>query len=495
VAGIGFELRETLGRRTFTAYWKAYATALAYASGPWICTILSLASIVVVARRFLPITLVEQFTVTTVYVYAFSLILAGPIQLVTTRFVADRIYDDRPEAIGAAIVTALGLVTLLGSLVGALFVGASSLPPALKVSAVLLYVVVCCLWVVMSYITCLKNYRLVLWSFVLGMAAATFGALGMAHYSPFPLLGLILGFGAGHVLVLIILVVGSMAELEGTIEISWEYLGYFRRHPLLLVAGLLTSLAIWTDKFVIWAFYGEAVWNVFLFYPRYDIPAYLAYLTALPSTAFFLIKIETVFAERYERFIASLLDDPASIIAMRKEAMSCALRDGVAQLASFQGVITLAFLLVAPGVLGLLRIDDCPPFLFRTLLVAAYCHFTFLHLIIFLTYLDRQRHLVGLLTLFVGSSAVLTTLVARYGNVEYLGLGYACAAAMSAVAAWVVLLRKVDDADSDILFAQPLLDARGKIIKFMNCSEDTYGGRELLRRTDASSLRAERSSS
>ncbi len=480
MAGIGFELRKTLSRRTFTAYVRAYMAALAYASGPWICTIFALGGIVALARTFLDSVIVEQFTVTTVYVYAFSLLLSGPFQIVTTRYVSDRLYEKKEELIAPGITTALGLIAILSIVVGATCSYFANLPQALELSAVFLFCLVNCLWIVMSYISCLKNYRLVTAAFVLGMTMAWGAALALAHVVPYPLLGLIWGYTAGHMFIFIVLVFVSFRELHGDWGISRDYLKYISSFPLLLLVGLLTNLAIWIDKFVIWGFHGTAVWGLFLFYPPYDIPAYLAYLTAIPSTAFFLIKVETHFAEHYERFIASLLDAPAAVVEQRKRDMIDGLRAGIVQLLTFQGVITLVFIMVAPKLLNRLWLGNCPPMLFRTLLVAAYCHFAFLHIIIFLMYFDKRRHLVALLFIFVLLSGVGSFYVAKIGTVAHFGLGYMGAAALSAALAGAVLFIKVEEADGDILFMQPLLDARGEVIEFKECSDDTYGGRVLL---------------
>ena len=480
MAGIGFELRKTLSRRTFTAYVRAYMAALAYASGPWICTIFALGGIVALAKTFLEVVIVEQFTVTTVYVYAFSLLLSGPFQIVTTRYVSDRLFEKKEELIAPGVTTALALVGSLSVIIGAICSYLADLPSAIELSAVFLFCLVNCLWIVMSYISCLKNYRLVTVAFTLGMAIAWGAALALAKTVPYPLLGLIWGYTAGHLFIFILLVYVSFRELPGDWSISRDYLSYISRFPLLLIVGLLTNLAIWIDKFVIWGFHGTAVWGLFLFYPPYDIPAYLAYLTAIPSTAFFLIKVETNFAEHYEQFIKSLLVAPAAVVEQRKREMINGLRAGIVQLLTFQGVITLVFIMVAPKLLSRLWLGNCPPTLFRTLLVAAYCHFAFLHIIIFLMYFDKRRHLVALLFLFVILSGLGSYYVAKMGIVANFGLGYMGAAAVSAALAGAVLFIKVEEADGDILFMQPLLDARGEVIEFKECSDDTYGGRVLL---------------
>ena len=480
MAGIGFALRKTLERRTFTAYVRAYMASLAYASGPWICTIVALGGIVAFASSSLPETVVEQFTVTTVYIYAFSLLLSGGIQVLTTRYVSDQLYRKNEEEISPAIVTALLLTMTLSLLLGTICARLASLPPALELSGIFLFCLVNGLWVIMSYITCLKDYSLVTGAFFFGMVLATSLALLLSFYGPYPLLGLVWGYSAGHLFVFAVLVHRSFKELHGDWQFSFGYLSYFRRYPLLLLIGFLTNLAIWIDKFVIWFHHGSAVWGIFFFYPLYDIPAYLAYLTAIPSTAFFLIKVETNFARQFEDFIDALLNHPSVVIREKKLSMIESVYSGLGQLLSLQGVITLICMMTAQEILDFLWLDECSTTLFRFFLLAAYCHFAFLHIIILLMYFDKRREIFLLLSFFVICSAGSSHLLASYGDIHYFSLGYLLAAALSAAIAARMLFAKLEQSDADILFRQPLINARGEVIRLRECTDGIHGGRVLL---------------
>ena len=482
MAGIGFELRKTLESQTLSAYFSAYMSALAYASGPWICTIIALGAIVHISKWFLPVVTVEQFTVATVYIYAFSLLLTGPFQIVTTRFVSDRIYEEKEVAIPSGIVTSLITVISLSVLIGSVAASFSDLPTSLEYAAVILFTIVCSLWMVMSYISCLKNYRLITFAFAGGMLISAFASLGLARFTPHPLIGLMAGYGAGHFVILVILLMASVSEFDGPWEYSRQWFDYMRSFPMLALVGFLTNLAIWIDKFVVWFYKGAAVWGVFLFYPPYDIPAYVAYLSAIPSTAFFLIKVETEFATSYDEFMQSLLHSPSVIIAERKKAMVESLKDGLLQLLSFQGVITLVVLLTAPTILTFLHLGEFSVILFRQLVVAAYFHFAFIHITIFLMYFDKQKTLLKLLFVFVILSGFLTTVAASRGLDEYLALGYMVAAFSAAVLGYHYLFSSIENIDGDIIFSQPLLNGKGEVIEIVNVSESKDGGRVLLKK-------------
>ena len=51
MAGIGFDLQKVLEKRTLRSYLRVYMASLAYASGPWLASILALLAIVVIGRQ------------------------------------------------------------------------------------------------------------------------------------------------------------------------------------------------------------------------------------------------------------------------------------------------------------------------------------------------------------------------------------------------------------------------------------------------------------
>ena len=66
---------------------------------------------------------VQLFTASITHVYAFSLILVGPLQLVLTRFAADKLSARTPEAIFPSFLAALTVAGVVGGIGGLLFFG------------------------------------------------------------------------------------------------------------------------------------------------------------------------------------------------------------------------------------------------------------------------------------------------------------------------------------------------------------------------------------
>ncbi len=96
MAGIGFELRKYLNDDSFTGTLKAYGFAGLISAGPWVLSIVGVMLIGIVALTQ-PVmgegsgAGVKQFTTSVTWVMGASLVLTGLLQLVFTRFVADRL--------------------------------------------------------------------------------------------------------------------------------------------------------------------------------------------------------------------------------------------------------------------------------------------------------------------------------------------------------------------------------------------------------------------
>ena len=108
MAGIGFELRKYLDDDSFTGTLKAYGFAGLISAGPWVLSILGVMLIGIVAlSQKVGGREVEQFTTSVTWIMGSSLVLSGLLQLVFTRFIADRLFEGRPEVINPNLFLSL----------------------------------------------------------------------------------------------------------------------------------------------------------------------------------------------------------------------------------------------------------------------------------------------------------------------------------------------------------------------------------------------------
>src|SRR4051794_9067970 len=93
MAGVGFSLCTLHRDDGYTGLLKLYGAAGLISSGPWLLSIMTLLLIGMLGRALVPDpAMLVRFQVSVTWLFAGSLILSGPLQLMFTRFIADREY-------------------------------------------------------------------------------------------------------------------------------------------------------------------------------------------------------------------------------------------------------------------------------------------------------------------------------------------------------------------------------------------------------------------
>ena len=113
MAGIGFELRKLMRRNSLWGLLRAYGYAGLISSGPWVLSILGVMGIGVFSINRVQSLALRQFLVSVTYLMAASLILTGFLQLMFTRFIADRLFAKEEGTVLPNLFGALALTTLV----------------------------------------------------------------------------------------------------------------------------------------------------------------------------------------------------------------------------------------------------------------------------------------------------------------------------------------------------------------------------------------------
>jgi uncharacterized membrane protein len=433
MAGIGFELRNILAKQTFGSLLRAYGYAGLISSGPWILSILAVMGIGVLSVGAVADAGVRQFLVSVTYLMAGSLIFSGALQLMLTRYVADRIYDRRPDEVVPALFGALALVTALGgvlasALVGLFFAG-SWLYRTLVVAG---FVLLSQSWVVVVLLSGLKQYRRVLLVFVAGYALSATAAVAARPYGAE---GLLAGFLLGQAVLLYAMVALVAAEYPTRRLVSFAFLNPRRGHYSLLFTGALYNLGIWADKIVFWInpATSEEVIAPLRASVIYDIPIFLAYLSIAPGMAVFILRMETDFAEHYDAFYKAVREgETLARIERLKGQMMGSVRQGIGEIVRVQGMTVVLLVMAGPRLLPALGISTVYLPLFCVYLLGTGMQVLMLAMFNVLFYLDKRRLALALATLFCVLNFTLTALSQRLGPGFY-GYGFALSATLTSL--------------------------------------------------------------
>ena len=173
MAGIGFELRKLLRQDDLLGYRPRLRPLGVTATGPWLLTILMLGGIVFLGSPYAAARVLAEFRLIVIYNFAFSLVIAGPVAMVATRYLADAIFIKRVEDAPSML---LGYLTLLlgvsAPIVVPFYFYWIDIDNTLATISAINFFTIAAIWLVSTFLTALKDYAAVTRAFLLGAMLA-----------------------------------------------------------------------------------------------------------------------------------------------------------------------------------------------------------------------------------------------------------------------------------------------------------------------------------
>jgi uncharacterized membrane protein len=447
MAGISFELRKVLRERTLGSIVKAYGYSAVLSAGPYLISILTLIISFYVLRPIVSSDkIVIQFGVIVTYLTAFSLILTGFSQLMITRFLADRIFEKKYEVVLPNLIGNMLLNMILAFIISLIFsvIFFKEQGTVFIILYVLIFTIMCGLWIVNVVLTGFKSYKFIVFSFATAYITFFLLALYMARYD---LAGLMFSFFIGQA-VLFFLLLGYFIKTHYSDKIiSFDFLDRHKIYISLIFSGFFYNLGIWIDKFIFW-FYPDT--SIQILGPVrasivYDIPMFLAYIAIAPGMAVFFLKLETEFADYYDRYYHSVREGATlNKIYQLGDDMILSARSVIFDTLRIQGIAFVFFLIFDTLLFKIFKLSLLYIPLFHVLMVGTYLQLIFMTLLSILNYFDRRREVLYLSILFAVSNAVFTYASILLGPYFY-GYGYVLSLFISDLLAIILLRRFLDE--------------------------------------------------
>lgn len=445
MAGIGFRLRELMKTNTLSGLVQAYGFAGIIGSGPWVLSIVGILLIGIIStENFLTPTFVGQFQISVTYLMAVSLILTGPLQLMLTRFLSDRLYEKRDELVLPNLIGAIFIIVTVSGTLAAICLfylfDESVLYRLLMLSGL---VILSTIWIVVIVLSGLKAYRAILLAFLLGYGITVYVAMELTEFG---LEGLLFGFVLGHSILLFILLVVVFNAYSSNKLIAFDFFQRSKIFPSLIITGLLYNLAIWADKFIFW--FNPETSAVIIAPLRgsdlYDLPIFLAYLSIIPGMAVFLLRMETDFVEHYTKFYDSINNGSSlNTIFQVYEEMIISIRRAFIEIFKVQGMTVVILLAIGDKLLAWVGISPFYRVLLNIDLVAVGVQVLLLAVLNLLFYFDYRKDALYLCLLFVISNIVFT-LLSQYMGPMYYGYGFAVSVVLTTVVGMLMVSRKLN---------------------------------------------------
>jgi uncharacterized membrane protein len=431
MAGIGWKLERMIDRDTFGSSIAAMLTGVAVTSGPWLLTtaLLVLMRISAVASGITEVTSAER--VITI-VYAVAIVVSAPIDIVLTRFSADCVYERRCERIAAPLCRALATILVTFTGIGAIAMHFANVGLSLAIPGAILAAIVGAQWLLLSAAGGLSSPGIILRAFAAGAPVSALAWLAIVSPLELGPVGYLLGFGAGQLVTLGVLLHGILRALPEKQDESASLVEAGREYITLAIAAFAFNAGLWIDKLVVLLIGGADLAS------QYAALAAVAWLSIVPACAYLFVVVETSFHRRFHGFYSALHHGSSlSDLRTRVGALRGQVNRTLSQTSSVQACVTLVCLLAGPAIVGWLKLDGAPAATILWLVLGAGLQVVSFAAILLLYYFDyRAEALIASLTQLL-TNAVFTLGV---GISATLGAGYAASCAVTAVVS-VVLLR------------------------------------------------------
>ncbi len=469
MAGIGFELKKLFKEDSYTKRFRAYLYSAIVAAGPWISTVVALNILNVFAKtHFDNILHRNLFMGSIIYSFIFSMIITVPFQFLITRYISDCLYKKEYKFIGASFIGLNKIILFITGLLGIVFYINKPLPIYYKFFSLLLFMVISSIWIVMVYLSTLKNYRVIIISFFTGcLVAVGLGYLLMKmpinfYTYKYPT-NLLLAFLIGMIVILSILMVYFKKTFKINLYYQFSFLKYFPKFYKIFFAGLLYTLGIWIHNFIIWfSELGIIVNETYRFAPIYDSAVFWAYITIIPTLTLFVVNMETRFYIKYKKYYG-LITNNASLteIDKAKKEMQKSLHNELFYIMEIQIMITIFVIIVSKIIFSYYNFPIIFRDIFQITALGAFCNVFLLLIIMILLYFDAQNLAFFSSAIFIIGNSFWTYYFLPRG-LNFYGFGYFMGALIAFLMAYFFILIYLKNITYFTFFSQPLFFKRKK---------------------------------
>lgn len=473
MAGIGFELKKVMGKKGFINGIRGYTYAAFVTIGPIILCILLLITLKEILKYLnVPYLSREVFLAAVLYAFAFSLITVSGFAMLLSRFVADSIYREEYKKIAVSFYGITAICILLGGVLGFVFYYSSPLPWPFKLGAYLLYLELIIIFLLMIYVSALKDYKRIFYAFLWGILLAVVSAYIMGFIIKINTMeAMIFSMDIGFLFTISTILYALEQYFEFIPSNFFEFLTYFEVTPKLFFINLFYTAGIYIHNILFWFNSDLSVYigNTFKIAPIYDIASFFAMLTILPSTVIFVVKVETSFYDKYKQYFEAIIGGGGlRDIEQARKNMVAILWEELGFVLEVQLIISVCSIILSSIFLPLAGISDMGREIFSMLVLGYYTVFMMFIIITVILYFDDKTGALYITVLFFVLNTVLTQLTITWGHAYY-GFGMFIAGTISLIIAVIYLVFLLKGMNYRIFCSQPIfsIQEESKYKKFI----------------------------
>lgn len=267
------------------------------------------------------------FSSSILYIFIFGLLTTSPFNSVISRYITDRIFEERYDAILPCFYGGLFLNLTLSSLVGipfylyAHFVG--EIGSVYVFTCYMAYIGLCLTFYSMLFLSITKDYGKISLFFAIGITLTVLLALFFVKvlktetsYS------MLLCIAIGFCTIAICECAYIRGYFQGNNKEYFAFLEYFKTYWQLSVTNLLYTLGMYIHNFIFWTMENHiVVRKTYVCYPPYDMATCIAMFTNISASVILITQIELHFHERYKAYSEAVIGGRLIDITKAKNRM------------------------------------------------------------------------------------------------------------------------------------------------------------------------------
>lgn len=353
MAGIGVKLNQIYHKNTITTNLLGFYYSIVVTIAPVLLVIINL----MLMQKVLKFNTIryydrELFSCTVLYVFIFSLLTTSPFNAALSRYMSDVIFEERYEAVQPCHRVGL-LINLCFSCLFAIpfcfwehLVG--GVPIYYVFTGYCCFVSLVMVFYNMLYLSISKEYRLISFYFLIGMAASFL--LSVFFHSVCKMsvtYSMLLALTAGFFLTAVLEWAKIQQFFPDDNEEYGKVLAYFRTNWQLILINFLYSLGLFIHNFVFWGTdMAVHLVHTFVCNQPYDMATCLAMFTNISASVIFISRVEMNFHERYRDYADAVYGGRAVDIRNTRKRMFRQLGSELMTLVRLQFMVTVFLYLI-----------------------------------------------------------------------------------------------------------------------------------------------------
>lgn len=461
MAGIGFELKKLFAKKGVLNSAKAYGYAAVICTGPMLLGVLLLLGIMALCTFFgVGLHTRELLICMITYTLLASVTVSSFFSMVVTRYVADMLFEEKKQAVLPAFWGSTVIMLMVGTVLYGAFLVFSGATLLQGILCFTLFGELIIVWNAMSFLSAIKDYKGIFLSFLTSVAVSILlGAFLL--WLKLPIIeSLLFSVSVGYGVMLIWDVILLHRYFPHTALGAFTFLKWIDAFLPLALSGLFMNIGMFSHLVIMWfSDIGVRVHGLFYGAPWYDVPALLAFMTALMTTVNFVVSVEVNFYPKYRNHY-SLYNDKGTIdnIKQAEKEMIGTLKTELFYTALKQLLFTAAVIALGGYLLDLLPLgfNEVMRGYFRTLCVGYGVYAIGNMLMLILLYFTDYKGALITTAVFATTTVAFSLLSLLFSSIYY-GFGFLIAAMIFAFVCAVRLNYFTKRLPYYILSVQPLV--------------------------------------